>query len=1066
VKAQAPVKFPLYVLTALLENGLHWTEALYFPEVGRLARGTSPEPLLASLKKRLDRLAPLQMVLRQRPSRVKLKRFPVTVLPPKKNSGPWAEPIHLEVDAVIYRLRLGGKRLWAAHLPQFQLEVTAEKSAQLEAAIAKEVRSLLLRAKLLGKPGDLILMQRWQSLTGDFKRVSVQGLDPAQEEEVEKQLPRLTSRLTQEGEPRALLVDDELAQLADLLADHSVLLVGPSGCGKSALFQELARRRQDFQLAATPFFETSGARLMLGEVSFGGWQDRCQKLIEELAKIKGVVHLGNLQELLESARHSTNPYGVAGFLRPYLGAKRLQAVAEATPEQLATVEREYPQLLESFVVLRLEAATPERTRALLSRLFPAIPPQGCEAVAELHERFTSSSASPGWPVRFVHTLQRRHRRPQRSQVMEHFSRQSGLPLLFLEDNQPFVHAQVLEWFQQRLHGQDLAVERAVDRLAAFKHGLTRPQRPVASFLLIGPTGVGKTELARCLAQFVFQDRDRLTRLDMSEYSDAWSVKRLIGGAESGLLVSKVRERPFQVLLFDEVEKAHPDFFDLLLQVLGDARLSDERGEVADFSNCLILMTSNLGAESFHKGSLGLREQSNDGQFMQAVRVAFRPELLNRIDEIIPFQALTPATVLRICQWELSRLGQRQGLRTRSVELKIGPNVDRLLADQGYHKLYGARPLKRCLDRLLLGPLSQQLNAHPAQVALKVHIEVSQTNRQALLVRAYPQATLDKANLQQEKQRECNHAVSQLRRRYRRLEKGPAVLELRNEKVRHEQRFQTAWPHSDFLRHLDELGPRVNDLEEMALGALLDPQLFDQLPVRVGQLAEEVESALLQAYCLVQPQPHHALLALYSESRESLHFLTQAYLDALEVRGWSLKLELLTLRKGNPPALKGVLPERLQELHQQRPFTLSEQGFTWFPQLERSLWPIEKRNRPTAVGILIEVTGKFCSPWLRSEGGMHKLIHKGREDSVLVEASSAPRVSGDAQHPFVPPAYQPPADVHRRGALQHPVQVRTWNLDEGICLDPVVGKIPVEPGSLRLILEKRLFRRAGEAALAP
>lgn len=1065
MKAQSPVDFPLYVLTALLENGLHWTEALYFPEVGRLARSSSADPLLVSLRKRLDTMTPLQMLLRQRPSRLKLKRFPVTVLPPKKNAGPWIEPFQLEVEAVVYRLRLGGKRLWAAHLPQFQLELTVDKSAQLEEAIAKEVRSLLVRAKLLSKPGDLIQLQRWQSLRGRFMRVSVKGVDPSQEEVVENQLPRLTSRLTQEGKPRALLVDEELAQLADLLADHSVLLVGPSGCGKTALFQELARRRQDFQLAATPFFETSGARLMLGEVSFGGWQDRCQKLIQELAKIKGLLHLGNLQELLESARHSTNPYGVAGFLRPYLGAKKLQAVAEATPEQVATVEREYPQLLESFVVLRLEAATPERTRGLLSRLFPHVSPQACEAVAELHERFTSSSASPGWPVRFLQTLLRQHSKPQRTQVMQHFSRQSGLPLLFLEDNQPFVRDHVLQWFRQRLHGQELAVERAVDRLAAFKHGLTRAQRPVASFLLIGPTGVGKTELARCLAEFVFQDRERLTRLDMSEYSDPWSVKRLIGGSEGGLLIAKVRERPFQVLLFDEVEKAHPDFFDLLLQVLGDARLSDDRGQLADFSNCLILMTSNLGAESFHKGSLGLREQSSHGKFMQAVRAAFRPELLNRIDEIIPFQGLTPETVLRICQWELSRLGQRQGLRTRSVELKIGPGVDQLLAEQGYHKLYGARPLKRCLDRLLLAPLSQQLNAYPAQLALKIYIEV-RPGHKTLLVRAYPQTTLDQANLQQEKQRECNQAVSQLRRRYRRLEKGPAVTELRNEKVRHEQRFQTAWPHQDFLEQLDELGPRINDLEEVALGSLLDPHLFDQLPVRLQELGEAVEASLLQAYCLVQAQPHHALLALYSESREALHFLTQQYLEALQARGWSLKLEILTLRKGNPPVLKGALPERLQELHQQRPFTLTEQGFSWFPQLERSLWPIEKPNRPEALGCLIEISGKFCAPWLRAEGGMHKLWRKGREESVLIEVSSAARLSGDSQHPFVPPAYQPPADVHRRGALQHPVQVRSWNLDEGICLDPVAGKLPIQPDFLGLVLQKRLFQRACEGALLP
>ena len=1066
MKAQAQVEFPVYILTALLENGLQWSEALFFPELGRLGRTPPHEVLLASLKKRLERMTPLQMAQRQRPGRIKLKRFKITIAPPKKTNDQWKEPIQLEVEAVIFPLNLGGKRLLAAHLPQFQLEVTAENPLKLKLAVAKEVRSLLLRSKLLSQPGELIQLQRWQSLRGSFRRLSVKAVDPSKEEEAEKQLPKLTSRLVQEGPPRAVLVDEQLAQLADLLVDHNVLLVGPSGCGKTALIHELARRRADFQLGGTSFYETSGARLMLGEVSFGGWQSRCQALIEELAKIKGILHLGQLQELLESARHSTNPYGLAGFLRPYLGGKKLQGLAESTPEQLAVVEREYPQLLETFTIMRLEAATPERTRGVLARVFPKLAPQALEATAELHQRFTSSSASPGWPVRFLRNLLRQHSRPMRSEVMQHFSHQSGLPLLFLEDSQPFLSSQVREWFGQRLQGQDLAVERAVDRLAAFKHGLTRANRPVSSFLLIGPTGVGKTELARCLAEFVFQDRERLTRLDMSEYSNPWDVKRLIGGGENGLLISKVRERPFQVLLFDEVEKAHPDFFDLLLQMLGDARLSDERGEVADFSNCLILMTSNLGAESFHKGSLGLREQSNQGTFMQAVRAAFRPELLNRIDEIIPFHSLSPENVLRICQWELSRLGQRQGLRGRSLQLKIASGVDEVLAQQGYHKLYGARPLKRCLDRLLLAPLSQQLNAHPGQVALKVDIDTSQTQPGALLVRVYPQSTVERANALHEQQRLSNQRVSQLRRRYRRLDKGPVLTELRNEKVRHDQRNKTGWPNNGFLRSFEDLAERVNSLEELALGALGDPLLYDQLPARTGELETEVEAALRHAFCLVQPQPHQVLLALYSESQGSLEYLAELYRQALEQRELRYKLEAVSLRRAPLTGLKGTVPARLEVEHEHQPFTLTEQGWTRHPQLERHLIEPKSLNRQGALGFIFEISGKFCAPWLRGEGGLQRVIRRGREDTVLVEVSSAPRVSGDDKNPYIPPAYQPPQDLHRKGALTHPVTIRNWNLDDGFCHDNVLARQALQEETLTQCLEKRLLRRAAEACLLP
>ena len=404
------------------------------------------------------------------------------------------------------------------------------------------------------------------------------------------------------------------------------------------------------------------------------------------------------------------------------------------------------------------------------------------------------------------------------------------------------------------------------------------------------------------------------------------------------------------------------------------------------------------------------------------------------------------------------------MRGRSLELKIGDGVDELLAEKGYHRLYGARPLKRALDRLLLAPLSQQLNAHPAQVALKIQIDVSQSG--GLLVRAYPQSTVEKANAQQEQQRECNQAVSQLRRRYRRLEKGPVVTELRNEKVRHEHKFKTAWPHAPFLEHLDELGPRVHDLEEVALGALSDPHLFDVLPQRVGALSAEVEAALRQAYCLGKTQHPQVVLALYSESSSSLDYLSKLYLETLQARGYSLKLEALSLRKGSLPSLKGVLPERLSQQHEHRPFTLTETGWTWHPQLDRHLIEPNALGRHKALGYLLEVSGKFCAPWLRGEGGLQKLQHKGREDSVLVEVSSDPRLSGDGNNPYVPPAYQPPAEVHRKGTLQHPVNVRSWNLDEGVCHDPLGGKLYLHPEILDKFLEKRLLRRAAEAALLP
>jgi ATP-dependent Clp protease ATP-binding subunit ClpA len=1069
VKTHPGVEFPVYLLTAQLENGLFWSEGLYFPEVSRLAGRPPLEPLLGSLKKHLEGMNSLQWSYRQRPRKIKIQSFAVDVVPPKR-SGLWQQPFHLEVWGVMYRLDVG-PGVWAAHLPQLGLEATAATPQELTLEVAREVRGELVRRQQLSEVLELILLQRWRGLQGRSARLEVRAQRNEGSDEKESQLTKLTSRL-QGGRVGALESEASLCQLAELLVEQNVLLVGPSGVGKSALLCELIRRRHEFQLAATPFFETSGSRLLVGEAAFGGWQERCDHLLAELSKLKAIVHLGNLQELLESARHQTNPYGIAGFLRPYLAGRQVQAVVEATPEQLAYVEREYPQFLESFTVLTLDPSDGRRTRAILAQLFPTLVAQTHEAVAELHERFASTSAAPGWPVRFLRAVLRHHERPQRSEVVGHFSRQTGLPLLFLEDRIPFRKSQVMEWFGQRLHGQDTAVERVVDRLAAFKGGLTRPHRPIASFLLIGPTGVGKTELARCLAEFVFQDRNRLTRLDMSEYADAWSVKRLIGGEEIGLLVARVRDRPFQVLLLDEIEKAHPDFFDLLLQVLGDARLSDSRGRVADFSNCLILMTSNLGADRFHKGPLGLREPAQQSGFMEAVRAAFRPELLNRIDEIVPFAPLSPDSVLRICQQELARLPAREALRNRQVEVTVAEGVDVFLATQGYHKLYGARPLKRTLDGLLLAPLSRQLNLHPAQVPLQVHIQLDGGQ---LSVQARPLQSTDKASAAEEHQRKLNESFSELRRTYHRLLRGAVLTELRNEKVRHERRCKQAWPHHGFLQSVTDLGPAIEELEEMALSALHEPRLFATLPERSQQLNENLKATMVRAFCLTQDEPHLTVLALFSEHTHSLLQLFRAYLSFLQTRPWSLKVERVLLRKGSPPLRQPALPERLVEAHALRPLIWTEQGWTRSPQLERqTLVPARFLEPPggelPAIGYVLEVSGKNCAPLLNSEAGLHVHRHKGREFKILVETSRAKIHSGDPDSPYAPPAYEPPPDIHRKGVISNPVVTRTYNQDEHLVTDSLGWRVPLDDPSggwgpaLHRLLPRRLQRRAEEAVL--
>ena len=252
------------------------------------------------------------------------------------------------------------------------------------------------------------------------------------------------------------------------------------------------------------------------------------------------------------------------------------------------------------------------------------------------------------------------------------------------------------------------------RSAAPAPGLQDPNRPIGSFLFLGPTGVGKTELTKALAEFLFDDESAMVRIDMSEYMEKHSVARLIGAPpgyvgydEGGSLTEAVRRRPYQVILFDEVEKAHPDVFNVLLQVLDDGRLTDGQGRTVDFRNTLIVLTSNLGSE--YLASLPEEPDVGEvrGQVMEVVRPAFRPEFLNRLDEILLFRRLSRDDMNGIVEIQLSAAAEAAGRPQDRARARRG-GARRWLANAGYDPVYGARPLKRVIQRELQNPLALQI----------------------------------------------------------------------------------------------------------------------------------------------------------------------------------------------------------------------------------------------------------------------------------------------------------------------------------------------------------------------
>jgi len=297
-------------------------------------------------------------------------------------------------------------------------------------------------------------------------------------------------------------------------------------------------------------------------------------------------------------------------------------------------------------------------------------------------------------------------------VAEVVAKWTGIPVSKMLEGEIQKLLKMEDRLKARVVGQDSAIHAVANAVRRARAGLQDQNRPIGSFIFLGPTGVGKTELCRALAQFLFDDEQAMVRLDMSEFMEKHSVSRLIGAPpgyvgyeEGGYLTEAVRRRPYSVVLFDEIEKAHPEVFNALLQILEDGRMTDGQGRTVDFKNTVIIMTSNLGSQ-YIQDLAGTNRKKMEQQVMAALRDAFKPEFLNRIDEIIIFNSLGREEIKSIVEIQLKRL--RQNLASRKMALEITDRAKALLVDKGYDPVYGARPLKRTIQRLIQDPLAVKI----------------------------------------------------------------------------------------------------------------------------------------------------------------------------------------------------------------------------------------------------------------------------------------------------------------------------------------------------------------------
>lgn len=539
--------------------------------------------------------------------------------------------------------------------------------------------------------------------------------------------------------------ETEIARVIEILGrrkKNNPMLIGEPGVGKSAIVEGIALRIAGGSispaLAKKRLISLDIASVVAGTKYRGDFEKRLKSIIKEASSNPDIILFIDEFHTIVGAGGAQGSLDAANILKPALARGELQCIGATTMDEFAKIVEKDGALDRRFQKIVVEPTDIQQSITILENLKPnyedfhkvTYSDEAIEACVRLADRYITDKSLPdkaidaldeaGSMIRLNLTKNKRTGNiVDAEDIATVVSKMTGIPVNKVAESEGNRIMKMKGRLQSRIIGQDDAIEKVVRAIQRNRAGLKDPNRPIGTFLFFGPTGVGKTQLAKCLAEYLFDSQENMVRIDMSEYMEKFTVSRLVGAPpgyvgyeEGGQLSERVRRKPYCVVLLDEIEKAHPDIFNILLQVLDEGRLTDSNGRVVSFRNTIVIMTSNVGSRELDEYGSGVgfatsgKNVSKNRQSVleKAIRKSFPPEFINRVDERIFFNALTKEDIEKIIDIELKDLRARA--EEAGYKLVVTPSAKRFIADAGFDPAFGARPLKRAVMKYVEDPVSE------------------------------------------------------------------------------------------------------------------------------------------------------------------------------------------------------------------------------------------------------------------------------------------------------------------------------------------------------------------------